>query len=132
MKCSTELNRPPRARRDATPTSDVSTYRPGVDILEQDGNLLLLADVPGADESSIDVAVENNVLSIKGEINRPELDGYRLVWSEASTGSFERSFTIPTEIDLDGIEAAVTNGVLRVTLPRSPEKGTKRIEVKSD
>ena len=106
-------------------------FRPNVDILEQDDALVLIADIPGADESQTDVTIDNQVLTIKGRIDDLEFEGYQLAWQEFRTGSFERSFTMPQEIDVERVTAAVNDGVLRIVLPKSKERGVRRIEVQA-
>ena len=114
----------------AEASGDRPSFRPNVDIIEQDDSLVLLADIPGADESHTDVTLNDNILTIKGVVNLPQFEGYSLAWREYHNGDFERSFTVPREIDRDGIAATVTDGVLRVTLPKIPDAGVRRIEVK--
>lgn len=105
-----------------------------VDIVEKDKAYELTADVPGFDEKNIEVKVVNGSLSIKGERKsekEEKQEDYYL--SEREFGSFERSFPLPEGVDRDKIEASVKQGVLTVTLPKTPEASTpaKAIEVKA-
>ena len=78
------------------------------------------------------MTIENHVLTIKGSIDDSQVDGYEPAWREYEPGAFERSFTVPKEIDVENISASVTDGVLRVTLPKSDEDGVRRIEVQAN
>jgi len=106
-------------------------YVPRADIYETDDNIIVVADMPGVDESTIDVTVEKNVLSISGypEIERP--DGHRLAYAEYETGDYVRNFTLSDQIDQEHIEAVVRDGVLRLTLPKAAPAKAKKIEVKA-
>jgi HSP20 family molecular chaperone IbpA len=106
-------------------------YVPRADIYETDDNIIVVADMPGVDESTIDVTVEKNVLSINGypEIERP--DGHNLTYAEYETGDYVRNFTLSDQIDQEHIEAVVRDGVLRLTLPKAAPAKAKKIEVKA-
>ena len=103
---------------------------PAVDILEKDGNLILRAELPGMDEKEIDLKLEGNVLTLKGE-RKLEKDekksNYHRV--ESFHGSFSRSFTLPDTVDLDKIAAEFKNGVLSVTIPQKLEVKPREIPV---
>ena len=107
-------------------------FGPDVDIFEDGDALVLLANVPGCGDSQTAVTIEKNVLSITAEADAPILEGYRRVHSEYDAGRFERSFTLPREVDLNRIEAGVRDGILRVTLPRTKEAGLRRIDVRTN
>ena len=106
------------------------SWAPAVDIYEQNGNLVLQAEVPGLDPKDVDVRVENNVLTLRGErkleqnVNK---DNYHRV--ERSYGSFTRSFTLPNQVDTDKIQANYKDGVLRLTLPTREEAKPKQIAI---
>lgn len=105
-------------------------WSPAVDILEKDGNLVLRAELPGIDEKEIDLKLEGNVLTLKGE-RKMEKDekkpNYHRV--ESFYGSFSRSFSLPDTIDRDKIKAEYKNGVLSVTIPQKPEVRPREIPV---
>ena len=108
-----------------------TVYRPLVDIVENDAEVILVADMPGVDEASTEVMLEKNVLKITGRVNAPQFEGYTLGPAEYGWGDFERSFTLSDEIDRDRIEATVRDGVLRVKLPKAAQAVAKKISVKS-
>ncbi|MBY0320836.1 MAG: Hsp20/alpha crystallin family protein [Reyranella sp.] len=105
-----------------------------VDIVEKDNAFEVTADVPGFDEKSIEVQLQNGSLCIKGERKSEKEEkkkDYHL--TEREFGSFERRFTLPEGVDRDKIEASLKKGVLTVTLPKKAEaqKPAKKIEVKA-
>src|SRR5687767_12066198 len=105
-------------------------YLPAVDIYETDQDVVLVADMPGVDENSVDVSLEKNVLTIYGRVEPQIPAGHTLAYSEYRIGDYQRSFTMSNSIDWNRIEGVVKNGVLRLTLPKAGPATTKRIEVK--
>ena len=105
------------------------TYVPVVDILDSPQSVQLIADMPGIDEESVELDLDRNVLSIKGTFNLEAPEGFRLMYQEYESGDYERSFTLGSEIDRDGIQATVRDGTLRVTLPKAKEAQPRKIEV---
>ena len=106
------------------------TWAPAVDIYEQDGNLVLKAELPGIDPKDVDVRVENNVLTLNGERkfeNEVKREQYHRV--ERAYGTFSRSFTLPNVVDTGKIKAEFKDGVLRVTLPQREEAKPKQISI---
>jgi len=107
-----------------------ANWAPAVDVLEKDGNLILRAEVPGINEKDIDLKLEGNVLTLKGEKkqeNEEERNNYHRM--ESFYGSFSRSFTLPDSVDRDGIRADYKNGILTVTIPQKPEVRPREIPV---
>jgi HSP20 family protein len=113
---------------------DMALAAPAVDISEDDKAYTVTAELPGIQEKDIDVSVSNGVLTLKGEKRqeKEEKDKNHYL-SERSYGSFQRSFTLPDNIDQDKISAAFAKGVLTVSLPKTAEaqKTQKKIEVKA-
>jgi HSP20 family protein len=110
--------------------SSRDNWMPSVDILEKDGNLILRVEVPGMSQKDIDLKLEGNVLTIKGEKkhSQEESNGnYRRI--ESSFGSFTRSFTLPETVDRDKIHADYKDGVLTITVPQKPEVKPREIPV---
>ncbi len=105
-------------------------WKPAVDILEHDGNLLLRMEIPGVDEKDIELKLEGTVLTVKGERkNTFESDGYNLYQVESYYGPFSRSFTLPETVDPDKISAQYKNGILTITLPQKPEVKPRSIKI---
>lgn len=104
-----------------------------VNVAETDKAIEVTAEIPGVDAKDIDVQLSDGVLTIKGE-KKEEKDEKQKDWHvvERSYGMFQRSFTIPSEVDAEKVEAAFDKGVLKVTLPKLPAAQAKaqKIEVK--
>ena len=106
------------------------SWFPVVDVLEKDGNLILRAEVPGMSQKDIDLKLEGNVLTMKGEKKSSEEEkkvNYRHV--ESCYGSFTRSFTLPESVDRDKISADYKDGILTITIPQKPEIKPREIPV---
>jgi HSP20 family molecular chaperone IbpA len=106
-------------------------FVPRVDICETKDAIVLLADMPGVDEKSIDITLEKNVLTLMGRLEPETYEGYGAAYVEYDAGDYERAFTLSDEIDRDRIDASVKNGVLRLTLPKAEPVKLKKINVKS-
>ena len=106
-------------------------WNPPVDVYETTNSIVLKADVPDVNKEDVNISVEGNVLTLRGERKREtevkEKDFYR---TERRYGAFSRSFTLPGSVDADKIEADFSGGVLKVTLPKREESKPKQIKVK--
>jgi HSP20 family protein len=106
------------------------TWAPAVDIFEQDGNVVLKAELPGIDPKEVDIRLENNVLTLRGERkvdDEVKRESYHRV--ERAYGTFSRSFTLPSVVDQEKIKADYHDGVLTLTLPKREEAKPKQITV---
>jgi HSP20 family protein len=106
------------------------TWAPAVDIYEQGGDIVLKAELPGVQPKDVDIRVENNTLTLRGERRLDQevkREQYHRV--ERSYGAFTRSFTLPTVVDTEKIKADFRDGVLRVTLPQREEAKPKQIAI---
>jgi len=112
-------------------TKNMKVFIPRVDICETKDAIILLADMPGVDERSIDITLEKNVLTLLGRVEPETHEGYRAGYVDYDAGDYERAFTLSDEIDRDRIDAAVKNGVLRLTLPKAEPVKLRKINVKS-
>lgn len=106
-------------------------YVPRVDIYETDDQIVLLADVPGVDENSLDITLEKNILSINAMVEGEHPANYNLAYAEYGIGDFQRNFTLSNEIDQEKIRATVKSGVLRLDLPKAGPARARKISVKS-
>jgi len=124
-------------KQEAEPTEGVErtrasrVYVPKVDIYSDEQGIVILADMPGVDESNVDILLEKDVLTINGFVTPDEPAGYEMSYGEYGVGDFRRSFTVMEEIDRDSIEAKLNNGVLRVYLPKAPEAQARKISVQT-
>jgi HSP20 family protein len=106
------------------------SWAPPVDIYERDGNIVLKAELAGLDPKDVDIRVENNVLTLRGERkfeNEVKRENFHRV--ERSYGTFTRSFTLPSAVDTERIKADFKDGVLQVTLPTREEAKPKQIAI---
>ena len=115
-----------------TPTGEtaVANWSPAVDIYETEGELVVKADLPDVDEKDIDIRVENNTLTIRGERHFAEKvskESYLRV--ERSYGTFARSFSLPNTVSTENIQAEYHNGLLTVHMPKREESKPKQIKV---
>ena len=110
-------------------THERLAFVPRADIYETAEAITVMTDMPGVDETSVDVTLEKNVLTISGYVEPMQPEGYDLAHAEYNIGDFERSFTLSDRIDRDGIEATVKDGVLRLVLPKITEAKSRNIPI---
>src|SRR3954463_1789316 len=107
-----------------------ASFVPAVDIYEDPKKVVLKLEVPGIEEKDIDVRVENNTLTVRGERKfekeEKEENFHRI---ERSYGSFSRCFTLPSTVDAEKVEADYDKGVLKIRLARKAEAKPKQIKV---
>jgi len=107
-----------------------STWTPSVDIYETENEVVLTAEVPGIEDKNIEIKIEDNTLSIKGERTlekETKEENYHRI--ERAYGSFYRSFTIPHNVDQDKIQAEHESGVLKITMPKKPELKPQKVKI---
>lgn len=100
-------------------TRERPVYRPPTDIYHNESSVVLVADMPGVDEKSVEVTLEDDVLTIVGRTPDYAPQGYRRAYAEFEPGDYRRSFVLSDRADAAGIQASVKNGVLRVMVPKS-------------
>lgn len=105
------------------------TYVPNVEIRETEDAVWLWADLPGVDQGSVDVRLENDVLSIQGSVKPDDYADLTPVYTEYNVGSFRRSFRLATAIDPEKISATMRNGVLELQLHKAEEARARRIPI---
>lgn len=110
-------------------TKPGKVFVPVVDIRETKDSMVLIADMPGVDEKSVDITLEKNILTITGSVKPSAFENHTIVHSEYDVGDYERAFTISDEADRDGIAAVVKNGVLRVTLRKAEKAKVRKIAI---
>jgi HSP20 family molecular chaperone IbpA len=106
-------------------------YIPAVDIFEQDSNITLLADMPGVRAGDLKIDLHENVLTMTGDVDDPESDEESAIFREYQSGRFYRQFTLSDKIDQDKIEASLTDGVLRLVLPKAEASKPREIAIKA-
>ena len=105
-------------------------WRPTVDIYETADKMILVADLPGINQEDIELKIENNILTIRGERQMDKeikREDYHRI--ERAFGSFSRSFTLPATIHVEKIKAEHNNGILQVILPKKEETKAKKIKI---
>lgn len=117
-----------------TMPSGMGAWVPAVSVEETQDDLILTAELPGMTPGEVDIELENNVLTIRGEKReeRKEQEENRRyhVW-ERSYGSFQRSFSLPRTVRAEEISASFDSGLLRIRMPKAPEARSRRIEIQS-
>lgn len=117
----TRLMNEPRANR---------PWSPSVDIFETEDNLTVKADLPEVKVEDIDIRVENQTLTLRGQrkFSKAEnVKGYHRI--ERSYGEFVRSFAVPSTVDTDKVQADYKNGVLTITLPKKEAAKPRQVRV---
>ena len=114
----------------AEPTREAPIYQPRFDIVESENELTLYGDLPGVDNSQLDVRYENEQLIIHGKA-QPRTDSVKFLCQEYGVGDFHRTFVIGESIAAEKISAEMHNGVLMVHLPKAEAAKPKRIQVKT-
>jgi HSP20 family protein len=110
--------------------SSLTSWAPAVDIHETENELVVTADLPGMNEKDLDVRVENNLLTIRGERKmESSVNEENFLRVERSYGSFSRSFALPNTINTEEIKADYRNGVLTVKLPKREETKPRQVKV---
>jgi HSP20 family protein len=107
-------------------------YIPKVDIIERKEDIVLIADMPGVDEKSVDITLEKNMLTIYGKVEPVIPEKHKLAISEYGIGDYQRVFTISDEVDREKIQATVKNGILKLVLPKAEAIKTKKISVRAE
>ena len=109
---------------------DVGVWSPAVDIMEQGDEIIIKMEIAEVDQKAIEIKVEENVLTIKGERQLEQgtkrEDYVRL---ERPYGTFSRSFSLPNTVDRGKVKASHKDGILRVVLPKKEETKPKQIKV---
>jgi HSP20 family protein len=106
--------------------------RPAMDVVENENNITVRVDLPGLNKDDVHVEMEDNVLTIRGDIGDTiEKEGERYHYRERYSGSFQRSLRLPNGIDADRIDANFDNGVLNIVLPKLPQAQPKKIDIKA-
>ena len=104
---------------------------PETDVMETEKEIRVVTEMPGLKREHIELDVENNVLTIRGEKREERTEGERGRWhlAERRYGTFSRSFVLPSDVDAENIQASFQDGVLTVTVPKSEKARRRRIEI---
>jgi HSP20 family protein len=110
-------------------TIPARVFQPITDIFETSDALTVVLEMPGVDRSSVDVSVENDVLRIEGHIDFSKYDGLQPVYTEYNVGHYARSFQLSNKIDQGRISAEMSDGVVKLVLPKAEEAKPRKIKV---
>jgi HSP20 family protein len=105
------------------------TYVPQVDIYETKEGLWLWADMPGVDEQSINIQLDDGVLTIEGQVDVKQYENVTPLYTEYNVGNYLRRFTISSDVDSDKIVARMQHGVLALELPKAERAKPRRIVI---
>jgi HSP20 family protein len=125
-----EMNRvfsdwPARARWASAPDY------PAMNVWTDEDSAIVTAELPGMDRENIDISVEDDVLTVRGERQPDEMEGATYHRRERRYGTFARTFRLPFRVEGDAVEATFSNGVLKIVLPRAEEEKPKKITVQA-
>jgi HSP20 family molecular chaperone IbpA len=123
-----EAESPERGER----TKTRRVYTPAVDIIERKDDIIVIADMPGVDEKSVDITIEKNVLTISGAVEAVIPENRTMYVNEYGIGDYQRVFTLTDEVDKEKIQASAKNGVLKIVLPKAEALKTRKITVKAE
>jgi HSP20 family protein len=116
--------------RDRSGRADLATWAPAVDIYETENELVVKADLPDLQDKDIDVRVENNTLTIRGERKfEKDINEENYLRIERSYGAFTRSFSLPNTVSSENIRADYRNGVLTLHMAKREESKRKQIKI---
>jgi len=115
----------------ASDDANLTPWAPAVDIYETEQNLIVKADLPDIKPEELDIRVENNILTIRGQRQfEKKVNESNYLRVERSYGSFSRSFSLANTVNTEAIQAEYKNGVLTLTVPKREEAKPKQIKVR--
>jgi HSP20 family protein len=123
-------------KQEETPADEMERTRsrrsfvPRADIYTTEKEIIVLADIPGANERTVNITLEKDILSISAYVEPAIPSGFDIAYAEYEEGDYQRSFRLSDKIDRDKIEAVVSGGILHLRLPKVLEAQTKKITVK--
>lgn len=115
----------------ATPTFNQSQLTQGypIDLYENGEALVLQMAVPGVNADDLDISIEGRELTIQGSLPQPQDEGRRYWLQSIPSGEFRRTLTLPVQVEVDGVDASVENGLLTLTMPKQVEARARKISV---
>ena len=135
MMTDTEKSLQPKEKTEVTTPAEQTkpglVFTPAVDIFETDTEITLLADMPGVSGGDLNIDLDENVLTLDGDVESPEGDDETDIIREYRTGKYQRQFTLSQVIDQSKIDAELKDGVLRLRLPKVEAATPRKITVKA-
>jgi len=117
-------------REDARARGGIRYRTPPVDISETSKSVTLQAELPGVDKGNIEIDIDGDELTIKGE-RKPHDSGLKLLHGESNRSDYFRTFSLGEELDTSNVEASFKDGVLTLTLHKKPEVLPKKISIEA-
>ena len=112
--------------------SALRRWYPAMDLVEEGGDLVLRADLPGVAEENVSIEVQDNVLTVSGERGSDhEMKAQSFHRVERMTGSFARSLTLPERVDAEAVTARFDRGVLEVRVPKPEEREPRKVAIQA-
>jgi len=134
MKATSDLQKSEKSAAPAVPeqTRPGPVYTPAVDIFENDNTITVLADMPGVKAEDLKIDLRESVLTLSGHVTAPEAAKESVILREYPSGTFFRQFTLAETIDQAKIDAKLTDGVLRLELPKVDRAKPRQISLRTD
>jgi HSP20 family molecular chaperone IbpA len=110
-------------------TVPVLDFLPVTDIFETEQALTVVLEMPGVGKESVEIDLENDVITITGRIDSSKYEGLQPLYTEYNIGNYSRSFQISSKIEQEGIKAELTDGVMTLVLPKAERAIPRRISV---
>lgn len=127
------LSMPFRRRWQALKRAEEWASAPKLDVYEEGNDIIVKAEIAGMDKNEIEISLEGNILSLKGEKKKEEkVEDKDYAYSERYFGSFTRTIELPVEVQGDKVSANLRNGVLEIRLPKSEAAKKKEVKIKVD
>ena len=124
-----ELDVPEKRETREEVTRAGRTYVPQVDIYETKEGLWLWADMPGVDEHSLNIHLDDGVLTIEGQVDVKDYENVTPLYTEYNVGNYVRRFSLSSDVDSERIVARMQNGVLALEIPKAERAKPRRISV---
>jgi len=118
------------AHQESETTKPGNFFIPAVDIFETEEQVTVVAEMPGVNNTGVDVSLEDDVLTIRGT-RKDDNNSGRMILQEYESGSYLRKFTVSESIDQEKIQASMTEGLLKVILPKAAPTQPRKIEVQA-
>jgi len=110
--------------------SGLGMWNPAVDLYEKDDYVMIKAELPGVDKNDINIDLKDRLLTLSGErTHEKETNEENYYRRERSYGKFQRTFTLPADVDSDQIKAEFKDGVLQIEIPKPEEKKAKKVTI---
>jgi HSP20 family molecular chaperone IbpA len=110
-------------------TVPARAFVPAADIFETDQALTVVLEMPGVAKDNVEIGVENDVLTISGQIDFSNYEGLQPLYTEYNIGNYSRGFQLSSKIEQDGITAELKDGVMTLVLPKAEKAKPRRINV---